>query len=84
MSVSARPGGRVASGHPSSRGARLEDLDRLALVDQPHPRTAVADVLDEPLLLEPRERGPDRGPADAEHARQIGLDQMLIRLVVAR
>ena len=40
-------------------------------------------ALDEPLLLEPGERGANAGPADAERPRQVCLDEPLLRLEVS-
>ena len=51
------PLGRQADGEPFENGAGLEDLDRLLVRDRPHPRAPVRLAHDEPLLLEPDERG---------------------------
>src|SRR5262249_38829533 len=60
--------------------ARLEDLRRLLLVDEPHLRAAVPLVLDQALLREPHERGAHGGAARMEHPGQVGLDEALVRL----
>ena len=71
---------RVAGRKPLQHHARLQDLRRLLLVDEPHLRPAVGLVLDEPFLREAHERGAHRGPAHAQHLDQVRLDEALAGL----
>ena len=48
--------GGQADGQPFQHGARLEDLDRFAIADLPHPCPAVRFANDEPFLLESDQR----------------------------
>ena len=75
-----RPHRRVARGQPLEHGAGFEDLDRLALGHEPHPGAAVALVLDEALVLEPRQRGADSRAPHSERPGQLHLDEALVRL----
>ena len=68
----ARAFGGAPGGERLEHGTRLEDLDRLVLADHPHARAAVARVLDQAFLGEPRERGPQRRAAGAQRLAEIG------------
>jgi hypothetical protein len=74
--VVGRPARRQAFEHL----ARLEDLDRPRQRHHAYARAAVPLALDEVLLLEPHERGPDRRAADAQRLDEVGLDEALVRL----
>ena len=80
MSATVALRGGLPGGEPLQHRPGLEDLDRLALVDEPDPGAAVSLVLDQALLLEPGQRGADRRAPDAERRGQIGLDEPLVGL----
>ena len=73
----------MPGGQPLEHRARLQDLDGFLRLHEPHSRAAVALVLDQPLVLEPGERGAYGGAPHAQHLREIGLDQTLARLKTA-
>jgi len=47
------------------------------------PRAAIVLSLDQAILLEPDQCGLDSGPARLEYAREVGLDEPLVRMELA-
>ena len=62
----AGPLGRQACHESLEHGARLQDLHRLALGDEPDPGAAMAFVLHQALVLESHQRRPDQRAAHAQ------------------
>jgi hypothetical protein len=73
----------VARRQPLERRPGLEDLDRLGLGHQPHARAAVRLALDQALVLEAHQGGPDRRARHPELGAHVGLHEALIRRELA-
>ena len=73
------PLGGQAHGEPLEHGARLEDLDRLAVRYLAHARTAVRLPDDEALLLEPDEGVPDGAARHVERRHDVRLHESRVR-----
>ena len=76
-------GGGLGGTESLDADAHLEDLDRLVHRDRPHPRALVGQALHEPLVGEFEQRDAHGRAARGERVAQVGLDQALVRGVLA-